>query len=105
MSILNFIKTLEEESFVEAHEVLEDEWRSLKKQNLKQKAKAVQGLINGATSLALYKKGRIEAYERVWKVYEKYKHLLKEVDLDNLELYIKASLLLEKKRDELVLKN
>ena len=81
MSINCFIKALKDEKFVEAHELLEDEWRAYKKSEQKQKAKAVQGLINGATALALYRKNRYAAYEKIWKVFEKYKDLLKVVDI------------------------
>ncbi len=50
----NFIEALQEHKFVEAHEILEDDWKTFKKQGLKLEAKAIQGLINGATALALY---------------------------------------------------
>ncbi len=95
MSIEQFINAIKEERFVEAHELLEDEWRHYKKIEEKNKAKAVQGLINGATALALYRKNRHEAYERVWKVFKKYSHLLEELD-DNFKYY-EASKLLELK--------
>lgn len=95
MSIKEFIVAIEEERFVEAHELLEEKWRYYKKIDEKYKAKAVQGLINGATALALYKKNRPEAYVRVWKVFKKYKNLLEE--LDNNAQYYEASRLLEAK--------
>lgn len=96
MSIEQFIIAIEEEKFVEAHELLEEEWRHYKKIEQKDKAKAVQGLINGATALALYRKNRLEAYERVWKVFEKYKNLLEKLDCN--EKYYEASRLLEFKK-------
>ena len=95
MSIEQFIEAIKEEKFVEAHELLEEEWRYYKRIEEKNKAKAVQGLINGATALALYKKNRYEAYVRVWKVCEKYKNLLEEL---NNKKYYEASKLLELKR-------
>lgn len=98
-----FIKAVETHEFIEAHELLEDEWNQYKKEGKKAEAKAVQGLINGATALALYHiKKRPEAYERIWKVYEKYKGLLDSVELDNIEKYHTAAKLLEKKQKELV---
>ncbi|WP_428023137.1 DUF309 domain-containing protein [Arcobacter sp.] len=99
MSIEQFIIAIKEERFVEAHELLEDEWRDYKKNNEKLKAKAVQGLINGATALALFRKNRYEAYEKIWKVYEKYKNLLDELES---EKYYEASEILELKRNTIV---
>ncbi|PLY11181.1 MAG: DUF309 domain-containing protein [Arcobacter sp.] len=99
MSIEEFISALEEERFVEAHELLEDEWRYYKKIEEKSKAKAIQGLINGATALALFRKNRHEAYEKVWKVFKKYNHLLEK--LDSNEKYYEASRLLELKNSSL----
>lgn len=95
MSIEQFIDAIKDERFVEAHELLEEEWRYYKRIEEKSKAKAVQGLINGATALALYRKNRYEAYERVWKVFKKYNHLLE--GLDSSAKYHEASRLLELK--------
>jgi len=95
LSIEEFITAVSQEKFVEAHELLEEEWKYYKRIEEKSKAKAVQGLINGATALALYKKNRPDAYVRIWKVFKKYKILIEE--LDNNEKYHEASVLLELK--------
>jgi len=95
MSIEEFITAVSQEKFVEAHELLEEEWKYYKRIEEKSKAKAVQGLINGATALALYKKNRPDAYVRIWKVFKKNKILIEE--LDNNEKYHEASILLELK--------
>ncbi|RXJ80735.1 DUF309 domain-containing protein [Arcobacter sp. F2176] len=100
MSIDGFIKAVKEEKFVEAHELLEEEWRYYKRIEEKSKAKAVQGLINGATALALYRKKRVDAYKRVWEVFKKYNYLLEE--LDNNKKYHEASNLLELKNNSIV---
>lgn len=98
-----FINAINAHEFVEAHELLEDEWNQFKKEGKKAEAKAVQGLINGATALALYHiKKRPAAYEKIWKVYEKYKDLLDSVTVENIEKYKEAAKLLEKKQQELV---
>ena len=102
MSIDSFISAVSEENFVEAHELLEDDWREYKKifketndESYKIKAKAVQGLINGATALALYfDKKRPESYKKIWAVFEKYKSLLNEIDIPNIEKYHVAKELL-----------
>lgn len=101
MGIDKFIEAILNEDFKIAHELLEDEWKEYKKNNLTTEAKAVQGLINGATSLALYKLGRIDAHKRVWKVYEKYINLLENVNLKEIKKYKEASQLLEYKKSKL----
>ncbi len=68
-AIQEFIKLVQNEEFAPAHEVLEHDWKAYKKQGNKEYAKALQGLINGTTALALYKKGRIEAYNKVWETF------------------------------------
>lgn len=103
-SIERFIFALENRMFVEAHELLEEDWREYKKiyketndDSYRVKAKAVQGLINGATALALYfDKKRPHSYEKIWAVFEKYKPLLDEVVLLNLEKYHEAKEILIK---------
>lgn len=95
--INEFILAVKENRFVEAHELLEDEWRAYKKNGQKTEAKAVQGLINGATALALYFiKKRPNGYQKVWLVFEKYKPLLNEVKFENMEKYLEARDLLIK---------
>lgn len=90
-SIEEFIKTVEEKKYVEAHEVLEDDWRYYRKRGEKVEEKAIQGLINGATALALYFiKERPESYKKVWKVFEKYKHHINSAKLENIEKYEEA---------------
>lgn len=90
-AINRFIYAIEQELYVEAHELLEEDWKKYKKSGQKDKAKALQGLINGATALALfYTKNRPEAYKKVWPVFEKYSHLLNTVDLEDIEKFRKA---------------
>ncbi len=97
LAIERFIYALEQGLYIEAHELLEEEWKFLKKNNEKDKAKAIQGLINGATALALYyKKNRIEAYKKVWPVFEKHKSLLEIVELPNKDKFYEARDLLIK---------
>lgn len=102
-AIDKFINAIKEHNFIQAHELLEEEWKGYKKQGLKKEAKALQGLINAATALALfYNKKRPEGFNKVWPVYLKYKPLLKEVSFNNMEKYYFASLLLEQKKEELI---
>ena len=102
-SIDKFIQAIKNHEFIQAHELLEHDWKSYKKQGLKTEAKALQGLINGATALALFHiKKRPEAYKKVWAVFEKYKTLLNEVHLEEIDKFIEAKDLLENKNKELV---
>lgn len=103
-SIQQFIQAIEEHRFIEAHELLEHDWKAYKKQGLKKEAKALQGLINGATALALYHiKKRPEAYAKIWAVFKKYQPLLNEVEFENMQDYFYANTLLMEKHKELIL--
>ncbi|WP_320034285.1 DUF309 domain-containing protein [Halarcobacter sp.] len=95
--IEEFIEVVKQGKYVQAHEILEDDWRFYRKKGLKPEEKAIQGLINGATALALFFiKKRPTSYEKVWKVFEKYEHYLNIANLENIEKYIEAKELLLK---------
>ncbi len=93
--IKGFIKLIENHDFVEAHEVLEDDWNDLKKLGDKKSAKFLQGLINGATSIALYIKKRPEGCTKVWGAFERNIHLVHEIKLENKQDYLYAIELLQ----------
>ena len=97
LAIERFIYALEKGLFIEAHELLEEDWRAFKKNGERDKAKALQGLINGATALALYFiKNKPEGYKKVWLVFEKYRPLIDKVELENIEqFYIARDLLIK----------
>ena len=95
-AIDRFIFAIENGYFVEAHELLEDDWNYYKKQGEKEKALVLKGLINGATALALFHiKKRPESYKKVWLAFEKYLPLLDVVDFEEKEkhYYIKNRLI------------
>lgn len=83
--------------FVEAHEVLEEDWRVLKKEGRKEEAKFLQTLINGATAIALWIKNRPEPSLRVWDFFQRNKHLISTINESQREKYIFAIKLLEYK--------
>ena len=60
-----------EGKYFEAHEVLEEVWQKLRKEDNDLKW-AYKGLINAAVSLELKKRKR-DKYIQVWKNFEKYK--------------------------------
>jgi len=95
MKIDEFISLIHNKQFVAAHEVLEDDWHKFKKSGQRDKAKFIQGLINGTTAIALFYKGRDSAFLRVWSTFQKYKPLLDIIELDSKEKYLEAIELLE----------
>ncbi|MFA9374783.1 MAG: DUF309 domain-containing protein [Poseidonibacter sp.] len=99
-AIDRFIFAIENDYFVEAHELLEDDWNEYKRQGQKEKALVLKALINGATALALYfVKKRPNGYLKVWPVLFKYIHLLDIVELENKnKFYFAKELLIEKNK-------
>lgn len=97
LAIDRFIHAVENGYYAEAHELLEDDWRELKKSGFLKESQVLKGLINGATALALfYKKKKIDGYKRVWQVFLKYEPLLDMVELDNKDRFYYARDLLVK---------
>jgi len=94
-NIEEFTKLVQNQEFVEAHEVLEADWKALKKAGDKKTAKFLQALINGATALALYIKNRPDACTKVWSALQKNKHLVDEVNIQNKDDYKYVISLLE----------
>lgn len=103
-SIDRFIYAVKNGMYIEAHELLEEDWKRYKSlwkktqdEKYRLKAKAVQGLINGATALALFFiKKRPHSYKKIWEVFEKYRPLLDCVEFENKENYFEARDLLIK---------
>ena len=90
-AIDRFLYAIENDYFVEAHELLEDDWNLYKKQGQKNKALMLKGLINGATALALFFiKKRPASYEKVWPAFLKYIPLLDELEIEDKDKFYKA---------------
>ncbi len=96
-SIDKFIEMIHNNHFVEAHEVLEEDWKNLKKEGKKEEAKFLQALINGATAIALWIKNRHEPCYRVWDFFQRNKHLIETINLNKKEKYYFTIKLLEYK--------
>lgn len=104
-AIDRFLFAIENGYFVEAHELLEDDWNMYKKQGLKEKALVLKGLINGATALALFHvKKRPEAYEKVWPAFLKYIPLLDKEEFEEKEKFYKAKKILEELNNSIIIK-
>ncbi len=99
--IEKFIKALQDEDFVEGHEVLEERWKELKNspQTLDE-SKFLKGLINGSTAIALKLRGKEDGAKRVWQTYTKYKPLIDDIKSEDLKLYKEAIDLLEERYAE-----
>jgi hypothetical protein len=104
-AIDRFLFAIENGYFVEAHELLEDDWNVYKKQGKREKALVLKGLINGATALALfYIKKKPDAYKKVWPAFLKYIPLLDEVELDYKEKFYEAKKILIKINSQIEIK-
>ena len=102
-AIDRFIFAVENKYYVEAHELLEDDWNEFKRQGQREKALVLKGLINGATALALYHiKKKPQGHQKVWPAFEKYIPLLDEVDLDQKEKFYNAKELLIELNNKLI---
>lgn len=96
-----FLHIVEENDFVEGHEVLEDKWREWKKISyLKDESFILKGLINGSTALALRVKKREKPALQVWNTFLKYSPLIDTIESKHTKLYKEARTLLYKKYEE-----
>lgn len=100
IELKRFIELVEDDLFGKAHEALEQKWLEYKRNNNYIESKIVQGFINGATSLELFRRGRIEPSTRVWKTFEKYEPLIKQGKKEYLTYYKEIRTLLHNKRDQ-----
>ena len=104
-AIDRFLFAIENGYFVEAHELLEDDWNVYKKQGQKEKALVLKGLINGATALALFFiKKKPEGYKKVWPAFLKYIPLLDHIELVNKEKFYEAKNILIKINSQIKIK-
>ena len=81
-----FIEMVKNNHFVDAHQILEHDWKELKKR-VPNEAKILKGFINGATAFALKNRGKDSGANRVWTTYKKYEPLIDEVDSIYKDLY------------------
>ena len=102
-NLKEFINLVENEEFIEAHEVLEHDWLNFKKTGELEKAKLYKGLINGATSIALYKMNRSKrAVDITWGAFTKYKPLVSHIPKENEKYFLDAISLIERKQKEII---
>jgi len=98
LAIEQFLEVVENDEFVEGHEVLEEDWNRFKKlPEYENEAKILKGLINASTALALVRKGKKEGAERVWQTYVKYAPLIDSTPSAHTAKYKEAQALLLRK--------
>jgi len=96
-----FLHVVNQNDFVEGHEVLENIWKKWKKiPSLKEESFILKGLINGSTALALKVKKREKPSIQVWTTFLKYSPLIDEIDSEFTDMYKEARELLLKKSVE-----
>ena len=96
-----FLHVVENNDFVEGHEILENKWKEWKKiPSLKEESFILKGLINGSTALALKVKKKDVPAIRVWSTFLKYSPLIEKIDSQYTPLYIEARKLLHIKYKE-----
>jgi len=91
----NFIISLNEHRFYDAHEDLEVLWfpRRFEEDD---EVKLLKAFINAAVSFELIKKGRQEASVKVWKNYLKYLPILKTISSKHTKKYQEIALHVER---------
>ncbi len=82
----NFIISLDESRFYDAHEDLEEIWFPRRFED-DDEVRLLKGFINASVSFELLKKGRAEASQKVWKNYLKYLPLLKTINSKYIKNY------------------
>ena len=90
-ALRDYIKLLNQEAYLDAHEALEEAWHPLRLSNHPLK-NLVKGLINAAIAFEHLKRNRDNAEHRALKViasYERHKHLVR-YGIVNYELFEEA---------------
>ena len=96
----DFIQELDENRFYDAHESLEAIWFPRRFED-NDEVKLLKGFINAAVCFELVKKGRLEASQRAWNTYLKYKPLLQQINSENLSDYQDIVIHVEKTKSKL----
>ena len=94
--IKKFKDLINEKKFYEAHEALENIWFPIRKKK-NDCALVLKGFINGAVSMELFKRGKIEQSKNVHKNYLKYVISNKINKTKNKERFIELKSFMDKK--------
>jgi hypothetical protein len=88
-----FIDDIKNDKFHEAHEDLENYWRTIRKTDHPLK-NLCKGFINGATAFELIRRGKDDGARTLWKTHQKYLPLMQE-GIENYDLFYKANEILQ----------
>ncbi|QFR48285.1 DUF309 domain-containing protein [Sulfurimonas lithotrophica] len=94
-----FVNSLKQKDFYNAHEVLEKIWYPNRFKNSNE-IKLLKGFINAAVSFELIKRGRKNQSKTPWKTYLKYRQLLFKLNSKQQNIYYLISLEIEKSKKD-----
>ncbi|MCW9026721.1 MAG: DUF309 domain-containing protein [Thiovulaceae bacterium] len=89
-----FLNSLRQKDYYNAHEVLEKIWYPNRFDDSNE-VKILKGFINAAVSFELIRLGRIKQSKTPWRNYLKYRQLLFKLDSNKQNIYYKISLQIE----------
>lgn len=103
LELEQIILLLNQNKFVEAHDVFEELWRDYKKdESTREESFILKAFVNGSVSIELYKMQRFEHSLNVWNTYKKYENLIDELETLNTNNYKKIKEIIYKKREEYI---
>jgi predicted metal-dependent hydrolase len=100
LELEEIILLLNENKFVEAHDVFEELWRVYKKdETTREESFILKAFVNASVCIELYKMQRLEHSLNVWDTYKKYEYLIDELDSLNKNNYQKIKKIIYEKRE------
>jgi len=103
LQLKSIIFLLENEQFIESHDILEELWRVYKNdENTRKESFILKSFVNASVCIELYKMQRFEHSNNVWNTYKKYENLIDELNSVNSLNYKKIKEILYEKRDKYI---
>lgn len=103
LELEEIILLLNENKFVEAHDVFEELWRVYKKNEAtREESFILKAFVNGSVCIELYKMQRFEHSTNVWNTYKKYEYLIDKLDSLNKNNYKKIQEIIYEKREQYI---
>ena len=94
---------LENDKFLESHDMLEHLWREYKNdKKSREESFILKAFVNATVTFELFKMQRIEHSNNVWNTYKKYEYLINELETLNTNNYKKIKEIIYKKREEYI---
>jgi predicted metal-dependent hydrolase len=103
LELEEIILLLNENKFVEAHDIFEELWRVYKKDEVTRKESFIlKAFVNASVHIELYKMERLEHSLNVWNTYKKYEYLIDELDSLNKNNYQRIKEIIYEKREQYI---